>query len=95
MLLNQLGKVVLVEQEICTLKGHSSGLRYVTFNPKEDILASSSDDNDIKLWDINTKQEICTLKGHSAKVNSLAFSPDGLTLYSGSDDKTIKIWRYE
>ncbi len=67
----------------------------LTFSPNGEIIASSSDNNDIKLWDINTKQEISTLTEHSAKVNSLVFSPDGQTLYSGSDDKTIKVCRCE
>ncbi|MEO0685115.1 MAG: hypothetical protein AAFY76_08750 [Cyanobacteria bacterium J06649_11] len=58
------------------------------------MLATSSYNNDIKLWDLNTKQEIYTLKGHSGKVNSLVFSPDGKTLFSGSEDNTIKVWQY-
>ncbi|MDY6900800.1 MAG: serine/threonine-protein kinase [Cyanobacteriota bacterium] len=92
----------ITRQEICTLdsdnwvkKGVYSEItvKCVVFSPNGEILATSSYNNDIKLWDVNTKEEICTLTGHSGKVNSLVFSPDGQTLYSGSDDSTIKIWQ--
>ncbi|BAY82530.1 WD-40 repeat-containing serine/threonine protein kinase [Calothrix parasitica NIES-267] len=95
---------VITRQEICTLdsmhwvkKGVYSeiSVKSITFSPNGEILATSSYNNDIKLWDVNTKEEICTLTGHSGKVNSLVFSPDGQTLFSGSDDNTIKIWQYK
>jgi WD40 repeat protein len=55
-------------------------------------LASGSDDNTIKLWDVQTKKEVGSLTGHSYGVNSVSFSPDGRLLASGSADKTIKLW---
>ena len=57
------------------------------------ILASSSDDLTIKLWDWMTGQELCTLTGHKSWVHTVAFSPNGQTLVSGSGDNQIKIWR--
>ncbi|MEW6498220.1 MAG: serine/threonine-protein kinase [Cyanobacteriota bacterium] len=56
------------------------------------ILASSSDDLTIKLWDCMTGQELCTLTGHKSWVHTVAFSPDGKTIISGSGDNQIKIW---
>ena len=56
-------------------------------------LASGSEDNTIKLWDIDTGKLRHTLSGLSDAVNSVSISPDGRTLASGSDDKTIKLWR--
>jgi WD40 repeat protein len=53
---------------------------------------SGSDDNTIKLWNVETGQEIRTLKGHDNSVSSVNFSPDGKTLVSGSADNTIKLW---
>ncbi|BAY08287.1 serine/threonine-protein kinase [Calothrix sp. NIES-2098] len=75
-----------------TLKGHSSDVNSVAFAPDGATLASGSDDNTIKLWNLATKKEIQTLKGHSKWIWTVAFSPDSRTLASGSADKTIKLW---
>jgi WD40 repeat protein len=56
------------------------------------MLASSSEDGTIKLWDISTGECLHTLKGHQGRVWAVAFTPDGQTLVSGSSDKTIKLW---
>lgn len=64
----------------------------VAFSPKENILASASDDNNIYLWDLETKAEIAILTGHSNNVKSVAFNPDGTILASASDDGTVKLW---
>ena len=78
-----------------TLKGHSSDVNSVAFSGDGKLLASGSDDNTIKLWNVANQQEIRTLKGHSTWVWAVAFSPDGKTLASGSADKTIKLWNLE
>jgi WD40 repeat protein len=76
-----------------TLSGHTWAVLAVAFSPDGQILASGSDDNTIKLWDVNTGQLISTLVGHSWSVVALAFTPDGETLISASWDQTIKLWR--
>ena len=57
------------------------------------IIASSSDDKTIKLWDIITGQELCTLTDNSSWVHAIAFSPDGQNLVSGGGDAIINIWQ--
>lgn len=78
-----------------TLKGHSSDVNSVAFSVDGKTLASGSDDNTIKLWNLTNLQEIHTLKGHSGWVWCVAFSGDGKTLASASVDKTIKLWNPE
>ncbi|MEH1841720.1 MAG: serine/threonine-protein kinase [Nostoc sp.] len=76
-----------------TLSGHTWAVLTVAFSPDGQILATGSDDNTIKLWEVNTGQLICTLVGHSWSVVAVAFTADGETLLSASCDKTVKLWR--
>ncbi|MBD2441223.1 serine/threonine-protein kinase [Nostoc sp. FACHB-110] len=82
-----------------TLIGHYGGVYSVAISPNGKTLASGSDDNTIKLWNLATGELIRTLPleryantEHSNYVNSLAISPDGKTLAIGSYDNTIKLW---
>ncbi|WP_242063163.1 hypothetical protein [Nostoc sp. FACHB-892] len=76
-----------------TLLGHAWAVLTVAFSPNGKILATGSDDNTIKLWEVNTGQLISTLVGHSWSVVAVAFTADGKTLLSASWDKTVKLWR--
>lgn len=77
---------------ITTLSGHSDDVHSVDFSPDGTLLASGSDDNTIKLWNVSDGTLRTTLKGHTGWVCSVAFSPDGTLLASGSGDLTIKLW---
>ena len=80
-------------QLIRFLRGPRDSVTSVAFSPDGKILACSSADHSIFLWDMATRQPIGQpLRGHSGPVNSLAFSPDGKMLASGSDDNTIILW---
>ncbi|WP_026732990.1 serine/threonine-protein kinase [Fischerella sp. PCC 9605] len=76
-----------------SLLGHAWAVLTVAFSPDGNILATGSDDNTIKLWQVNTGQIISTLLGHSWSVLAVAFSPNGETLISGSRDNTVKLWK--
>ena len=75
-----------------TLAGHSGPVWGVAFSPDSSLLASSSDDKTIRLWDTKTGDFRKTLTGHSAQVRAIAFSPDGRTLATGSFDKSVRLW---
>lgn len=74
-----------------TLRGHAGGLRDLTFSPDGRIIASTSSDNTIKLWERSGKL-IRTLQGHTDDVNQTAFSPDGNLLASSGNDGTVRLW---
>jgi WD40 repeat protein len=60
-------------------------------------VAIGSSDNQIHLWNIDTKQQTRIFQGHSGSVITLDFSPsdDGRTglLVSGSFDTSIRTWQ--
>src|SRR5262249_30220710 len=55
-------------------------------------IASTSDDQTVRLWDTETGTPIATLRGHKGKVNAVAFSPTAPILLSGAEDGGIYIW---
>ncbi|KAJ5792654.1 uncharacterized protein N7503_008632 [Penicillium pulvis] len=78
--------------EILALEGHLGPVQSVAFSPDGQLLASGSDDNNVRLWHAATGTLQLTLDGHLGPVQSVAFSSDGRLLASGSDDKTVRLW---
>lgn len=77
------------------LEGHRNTLRSVAFSPDGKMLATGSEDNTAKVWNLETGEPILTLEGHRNFVASVAFSFDGKKLATGSEDNTVKIWNLE
>ena len=64
----------------------------IAISPSGQILASGSNDQTIRLWDLPTGQCLHILNEHTSWVRSVIFSSDGQILFSSSDDRTIKLW---
>ena len=73
---------------IHSLKGHTHKVTDVSFSPNNDLLASLSNYNTIKLWDARTGDLIETLKLDGG-ASDITFNSDGTSLLVMVDKDTI------
>jgi WD40 repeat protein len=84
----------LTQQELLTLKRHTTGAGWVAFSPDGKRLASA-DFQTITVWDGGTGRELLTIKGAAGPV---VFSPDGTRLagqtehWASIKPGELKVW---
>jgi WD40 repeat protein len=63
------------------------------FSQDGHLLAASSLEGVIRLWDTSSLEPVNELRGHLIGVNAVVFSPDGQRIASGSQgDEAVKLW---
>lgn len=79
------------------LSAHTQDVKRVAWHPHDDVLASASYDNTVKLFreDPSDNDWLCTatLTGHTSTVWGVAFDARGERLVTGSADGTVRIWQ--
>lgn len=105
------GKLLLYDVEkghfLKSFEGHTAGVNDVIWSPDGEFVASASDDQTVRLWQVETVcltyfyvdgltrvQGKCVrvFQGHTSYVYCLAFNPQGTVLVSGSFDETLRLW---
>jgi len=77
------------------MTGHRGTVSRVVFHPVFSLLATSSEDATIKVWDYETGDFERTLKGHTDSVQDIAFDHTGKLLVSCSADMMVKLWDFQ
>jgi len=86
-------EVELASTWICELSfsAHDENVTCVCFSPDGLLIASSSDDSTIRLWNLQG-EKLGQCLGHSGFVRSIVFSPNGHLLASAGNDETVRLW---
>nr|XP_055196740.1 coronin-7 isoform X2 [Nyctereutes procyonoides] len=85
-------------QEVLTtpeavLTGHTEKIYSLRFHPlAADLLASSSYDLTIRIWDLQARAEQLRLQGHQDQIFSLAWSPSGQHLATVCKDGYLRVY---
>jgi WD40 repeat protein len=56
------------------------------------MLATTSDDGSVSVWDVASASQRETFAGHAGAAVGPTFSRDGTTLFSASDDGSVFVW---
>ncbi|MBU6333615.1 MAG: SUMF1/EgtB/PvdO family nonheme iron enzyme [Chloroflexi bacterium] len=79
--------------ELTPLQGHTGNVNCVTFSPGGDLLASTSEDGTVVLWEWPTQRvRLVIPAGGMLVCGCMAWSADGSTLASVVDDALV-VWR--
>ena len=71
-------------QEADWLLGHSHWIDESTFSPDGNLLATASEDDTVKVFDVKTREILSTFDKHQENISAIAFHPKGNLIASGS-----------
>jgi hypothetical protein len=67
-------------------------LNHVQFDHSGTLLVTSSDEDNVKVWNTTVSQLWMSLERHKGRVLSAVFSPDDSRLITTGDDRTARLW---
>jgi len=72
------------------LEGHRAGIAAIDISTAAGLVATTSDDATVRLWDLKTGKPRVMLRGQL--LHSVVFSPDGSRMAAGTGEGQIDIW---
>jgi len=90
-------------KEVRSLRGHSTQVGAIVFNPKAEIrmdngdpcMASCGSDGSVKLWSLDSDEPLADIEGHDARVSRCAYHPSGRFLATAVWDNSWRLWDLE
>ena len=87
-------------KEVRTLRGHTSQVGSITFNPRavmdmessDPCLASCAQDGSVILWSLDSDEPLADIKGHNNRVSRCAYHPSGRFLATCVYDNSWRLW---
>lgn len=74
------------------LHGHTSSVHSIAFSPNDSLIATTSKDQTVRIWDARTRQCVKILTNHKSSTESAIFSHDGKLLVTAGRDRYLMIW---
>ncbi|KIM75697.1 hypothetical protein PILCRDRAFT_78620, partial [Piloderma croceum F 1598] len=74
------------------LAGHTDSIMWIGASSDGKLLATSSWDQTVKIWDLQDGSLLKTLRGTRGQNWSGSWSPDGKLIAVGSGDGTVRVW---
>uniref|UniRef100_A0AAY5E7T5 Coronin n=1 Tax=Electrophorus electricus TaxID=8005 RepID=A0AAY5E7T5_ELEEL len=87
------GLVETLTEPACILQGHTEKIYSIKFHPHASgLLASSSYDMTVRLWDLENGVEVKKLHGHQDQIFGMAWSPNGKLLATVCKDGKVRLY---
>ncbi len=84
----------VADQEIrCTLDDTFGRYELMAFAPDRSVIATTSGDHTIRLWDAVTCAQLDPLVGHEGRITTLRFDETGGRIYTAAEDRTVRSWQ--
>jgi hypothetical protein len=71
---------------------HFNTICSLAFSPDGNVLATASDDHDVKLWSVGGDWKLTVTLPGTEVFRSVAFSPDGKWIVAGGGSGAITVW---
>ena len=88
-------RAALADPHGIPLNGHEASIEILAISPDGHWLATGSEDETVKIWDLqatNPADNLLTLPSEVGEIKTLAFSPDGQWLAAAGGDRAAQLW---